>query len=161
MPQRLKLKEKAFEWFGLTPDERFKKELPFNQNDLAVSLGIKNVDTIKRWKKEYDRYAASKAVEVKNDIAELESDPEEWWRKRQLQLNEAILESAKRGNAQSQKLAKQLAGELIEKSESKVQFELSAGEEIKIAREAERRTREVYTEPDGDTSLSQEPPLLS
>ena len=48
---------------------------------------------------------------------EFEDDPVGWWKARTLELNEAILQSAKKGNAQSQKLAKQLAGELVEKQE--------------------------------------------
>ena len=65
-------------------------------------------------------------------VADLEEDPMTWWKARQQELNNAILESAVHGNAQSQKLAKQLAGELVEK------------QEIKIGLTAEERARRLF-----------------
>ncbi len=70
----------------------------------------------------------------------LEEDPISWWKKRTLELNNAILASAKKGNAQSQKLAKQLAGELVEKAE--VKFGLTADERARRNSESEQELRE-------------------
>lgn len=69
-----------------------------------------------------------------------EEDPEGWWKKRKLELNQAIMASAKKGNAQSQKLAKQLAGELIEKQEVKIG--LSADEVARRNSESGQELRE-------------------
>ena len=65
-------------------------------------------------------------------FVDLEEDPMSWWKARQMELNQAILNSAMTGNAQSQKLAKQLAGELVEK------------QEIKIGLSAEDRARRLF-----------------
>lgn len=62
----------------------------------------------------------------------IEDDPMLWWRTKQMELNNAIFDSALKGNAQSQKLAKQLAGELVEK------------QEIKIGLSAEDRARRLF-----------------
>lgn len=63
----------------------------------------------------------------------IEDDPMVWWKLQQEKLNQAILDSAMKGNAQSQKLAKQLAGELVEK------------QEIRIGMTAEERARRLFT----------------
>jgi len=85
--------------------------------------------------------SVKKAQQGISDLMEFnEDDPTDWWRRRTIEMNQAILASAKRGNAQSQKLAKQLAGELLEKHEVKVG--LTADELTKRALEAQRQLRE-------------------
>lgn len=69
---------------------------------------------------------------------DIEEDPVLWWKSQQKKLNEAILSSAMKGNAQSQKLAKQLAGELVEKQEVKIG--LTADERAARLREANAQT---------------------
>lgn len=72
---------------------------------------------------------------------EIDADPVLWWKKRRQEIDKAILDSAKKGNAQSQKLAKQLAGELVEKQE--IRIGLTADELTRRNLEAERQLREA------------------
>ena len=76
------------------------------------------------------------------------------------EIDKAIVESCKKGNAQAQRLAKQLSGELVEKIEQKVKFELSADEHFRIRQEAERRVSELYLGANGDRNLLSKPSLL-
>lgn len=87
-----------------------------------------------------------------------EDDPVQWWQKKSKEINESILLSARKGNAQSQKLAKQLSGELVEKSEVKIG--LNADEYFAILAEARRRFA-PGGEINGDRGLLPERALLS
>ena len=97
---------------------------------------LSNLDDLRRQRaRDASRYIEDAMESVEKpagSIMDLEEDPMTWWKARQLELNMAILASAVTGNAQSQKLAKQLAGELVEK------------QEIKIGLSAEDRARRMF-----------------
>jgi len=90
-----------------------------------------------------------------------EDDPVGWWQRngRSIRLNQAIFESAtEKLNPNSMKLAKQLAGELVEKKE--VTFGLQPDDYYRIRAEAQRRIQESLGNPDGDRSLLPQPTIL-
>ena len=154
MSNKLSAKKRAFDWWDLTPNERFKAHLPINEDAFRETLSVLPV-TFKKWKTEHKAY---KEVEVATLEAKLETSDGDTKTKILDKLAELCLED---GTYRAGEVWLRATGNLVEKSESKVQFELSAGENIRIAREAEQRVSEVRREPDGDTGLSQEPPLLS
>lgn len=97
---------------------------------------ISNLDELRRQRaRDASRYIEAGLAIIDKPAGsriDIEEDPMLWWKTKQRELNEAILNSAITGNAQSQKLAKQLAGELVEK------------QEIKIGLTAEERARRLF-----------------
>ncbi len=67
---------------------------------------------------------------------------QEWLDNHWLEVIQYVFESAKKGNAQSQKLFAQLAGKLVEKSEVKIG--LTADERLRREIEAERQLGEFH-----------------
>lgn len=63
-------KRSAFEWFGLTPEERFKTKLSFTKKELAQDLGVSE-DTIHKWFRDYQKMLAepteTKGVAITED----------------------------------------------------------------------------------------------
>lgn len=84
--------------------------------------------------------------------------PQEWLDEHFLEVVKYTFESAKKGNAQSQKLFAQLAGKLVEKSEVKVG--LTADDYYRIREEAKRRAGGDNGEADRDRSLLAESAVL-
>ena len=95
-----------------------------------------------------------------SEDAELEEDPVAWWRKKSLTLNRAILASADKGNAQAQRLAKQLSGELVEKREDTVKFEPSTANYIEWAREVVSQLRDNWRQDSGICPVCSRPQVL-
>jgi len=73
----------------------------------------------------------------------------------------ALVSAMKDGKVKASEVFWKLLGEYIEKSEHRVEFEISAAEHIRIDREADRRIQEVVGRTDRSEGLSEEPPLLS
>lgn len=94
------------------------------------------------------------------EAEELERDPTAWWKKQSLKLNQAILSSASRGNAQSQKLAKQLSGEFIEKREDTLKFEPSTADYINWGRQLLEELRQDWQENGGTCQVCSRPQVL-
>ncbi len=97
------------------------------------------------------------------DGASDKADAQGWLDEHWLEVVQYVFESAKKGNAQSQKLFAQLAGKLIEKSEVKIG--LSADEITRRNLEAERQLREQGFDRRGNglrvEEVKEELPLLS
>lgn len=134
---------KVKEWLETPPSQRMSIVLLRRTHKITRPMFeelkrnyLANLDELRRQRaKDAARYIehALEAVEKPSgSIMDLEEDPMTWWKTKQRELNNAILQSAVTGNAQSQKLAKQLAGELVEK------------QEIKIGLTAEERARRMF-----------------
>lgn len=160
-------------WYILTNKERIEQGFPAQGYKMAERLGISRVTlnkwsrkcrlngvyppkTVKKWKK-----PSSLPEEMQSQVDSNEQIFERtgFWNDERTQIvNEAILESARHGNANAQKLAKQLAGELVEKKE--VKFVISADDYFRIRREAESRIRELIGDRDRDRGVQPESTLL-
>lgn len=104
--------------------------------EFGLEVAKKRTDDARKWME--DSLSGQEAGESEDDS--LESDPEGWWKNRVVELYQAVFSSAKKGNAQSQKLAAQLSGMLVEKQEVKIG--LTADEIARRNFEAERLLRD-------------------
>ncbi len=168
-------------WYVLTDKERKKQGFPIQQQDFKKYLGV-SADTLVRWSKECREegvYPPKKVPKIKNHWKGMPDLPPEmesavapltaeqiaaqsWWtEERNKEINQAIYDSSigkTRGNANSQKLALQASGRLVEKQE--VKFVLSADDYFRIRREAQGRIQQLLGEGDGDRSVQSESALL-
>jgi len=164
-------------WFVLTNKERVAQGFPIQQQDFKNVLGV-SAETLVVWARQLKAegiYPPKKMTvrELRKKYKEPVSLPKEmqddldytpiertgfWNDERTAIVNEAILESARLGNANAQKLAKQLAGELVEKKE--VKFVLSAEDYFRIRREAQGRIQRLIGERDRDRGVQPESALL-
>ncbi len=130
-------KQKEFEgWYNLSETEREARGLPKNKMGMVKYLAV-SYPTILTWAKRLD---SPKLTDEQIEDSEFdENNPLEWWRKQNLRINKAIVASAIKGNSMSQKLAKQLSGELVEKREVKIG--LKSDDYFRIIQEAEQRVR--------------------
>lgn len=125
-------KEKFHIWFN-TPLRQ-----PRSLIGMARQLGI-SPPTIQKWKKEIEQ-------------AEKDYSSGDYFRSRKKEIDQGMVESVKRGNAQMAKLIKQMSGEFVEKSEI-THTVLTADDYSRLSREAEdelrnelQRIREVSPE---------------
>ena len=172
-------KEKYKEWYVLTNAERKARGFPIKQQDMVKVLGV-TTNTLVRWSKELRElegiYPPKNPRPIKNrwkkpselpvdmqkqlDIMELAKQGF-WTSERMEAVNQAIYDTAtgkNRGNPNSQKLIKQIVGELVEKKE--VSFVLSADDYFRIRREAQGRIQQLTGEGDRDRGVQPESPLL-
>jgi len=154
MPNKYPTKEKAYKYWDMKPSEKVQARLSLNDDEYRKSLAI----TPQTWKVWRLQWKESKDKEVATLEAKLETSNGDTKTKILDKLADLCL---KDGTYRAGEVWLRATGNLVEKSESKVQFELSAGDNIRIAREAEQRVSEFRGEPDGDKGVSQEPPLLS
>ena len=134
---------KVKEWLETAPRDRMSIVLFRRTNKITRPMFeelkqkyLANIDELRRQRardaSRYIEHAMEIIEKPPGSMISLEEDPTTWWKTKQKELNEAILASAVTGNAQSQKLAKQLVGELVEK------------QEIKIGLTAEERARRMF-----------------
>jgi len=135
VPPKLKQKREAFDWFELSPDERFRKRLPFSQPELAAQLGVKP-ELIPKWRKEWEDYKASQTVSEDSDY-----NSAAFLNGKSKVADEALIAACEMGKADALRTYYQITRRLIDQRiEYKV--ELSADELSKRNIEAERQLRE-------------------
>ena len=156
----------ANEWFGLTPEQRFSQGMPITKEELRRKLKVQN-KTLQGWEQRYNVKALRNRMEITlggKEVPEEIYDSKIWLTERTNEVDEALLISVKRGNAQAIKIYKQLTGELVEKSEQKVTLELSADEIARRNLEADRGLKKWLkqgrTGRQGVEDLPEKPPLL-
>lgn len=159
-------------WHMMTKAERIRNGLPIHYKILSQQLGVGG-PTLTRWRRELEesglftpkgrdgRPKGSKRPrelpqEMLSQLGPVETGF--WTEERVEAVNKAILESAQHGNANAQKLAKQLSGELVEKKEIKIV--LNADDYFRIRREAQARIQRLTGEGNGDRGLLPESALL-
>lgn len=159
-------KKKIFYAWEDTPLEN---RVPKYQSWLAKELNI-TTGTLINWRKERQEtqiVPLKETVQRLGDKAHSESPPngqkydsETWLKSRTQDADRDLMKACASGNAQALKLFNQLINRLVEKSEQKVKFELSASEHFRIRREAERRISEVCGGANGDRGLLPKQSLL-
>ncbi len=89
-----------------------------------------------------------------------EYDSKAYLRSRSQEVDEALLEACKKGNANALKVYKQILGELVEKSPIEVKI-YNATDHFEAYREAEQRVSKLRRGAQRDISLQPRPVLLS
>uniref|UniRef100_A0A6H1ZS14 Homeodomain phBC6A51-type domain-containing protein n=1 Tax=viral metagenome TaxID=1070528 RepID=A0A6H1ZS14_9ZZZZ len=135
--RNLLIKEYA-EWLVAPLGER----VPATQEEFAEKAGVSNV-TLYAWKKRI--------------IAEGETDKEKIDSFMEQVYTQAMKPNA---TAKHMELFAILKGLKVDKSEHKVEFNLSADDYFRVRQEARRRAGKVHRVPDGDRGVLPEPALL-
>lgn len=98
-------------------------------------------DTYSDYRKEWDKQKIQKKDLVKEELKEdLDYNSTEYIIKRLKAIDDALIDSATGGNAQSQKIIRQMLGQLVEKT-VEVKVTIDAAELAREEREAERELR--------------------
>jgi hypothetical protein len=112
-------KNRFLDWLALTPEERFATGECASMSEEAKLLGV-NYQNLINWKKQYEKVYTAKEDE------DGEYDSLKFLLKRNPYVDECLLKSCEKGNANSIKIFKQLVGQFVEKSEQKVKLDISA-----------------------------------
>ncbi len=109
-----------YEWLTTFPDVRE----PRSKAAMTRHLGV-HKQTVALWDKELAKY-----------------NSRDFFLAKKREVDEGILTGIKRGNAQMAKLAKQISGELVEKTDNVHRVVLTADDYSRLSREAEGELRE-------------------
>lgn len=151
-------RDMAFKWLDMSREERIACQLPTTQKDFAKSIGI-GTTKMRLFKREFFSLNMKGKIDRK-EVQPKDYDSLSYLKSRTREVDEGIIKSAKSGNAQAQRLIKQLTGELVEKSE--VTIGLTADERARRELEAERQLREWRGGAGHRVEeVQKEPPLLS
>lgn len=172
MGERLAEKRKAFDWFGLTKEERFKNGLEwrgetrhiYNRQELAKFLGIKTVSVIDGWYKEWEAY--EKSIDgIREDAKDLngEYNFDEFLKSKKPRVTESLIRACEKldPSPTALQIYFRLTKDLVERSEQEVTHKLDAESLFRIREEAHRRLSESNRETDRDRSLFTEQHVLS
>lgn len=133
------VKEEAFQMWSLPLERRECKR----DSDLAARLHI-SLPTLLKYKKEFV---------IKSGVRIEDYNSNKYFESRSSDIDAALMESVKKGNSASLKLAYQLQGKLVEKTEVDHRFGLTAEQHAKVREEARRRVAEISERTDGDRGL--------
>ncbi|MAH50470.1 hypothetical protein CMI37_31905 [Candidatus Pacearchaeota archaeon] len=134
--RRVNQKEFAFKLMGMTPPALGAQGIAPTQRGKAEAVGVSE-RTFIRWEREYEDVKSAER-EFKEEVF----DPKAYLEANNREITEGLLKSCKNGNVLAIKLVKQLLGELVEKSETKVELKISADERTRRNLEADRQLRE-------------------
>ena len=167
-------------WYVLTDAERIEQGFPVTAQAMQKRLNVSH-EAFLVWGRQCKKRGIYPPKKVGSRVARKEwKEPSElplemqqevdardllkqgfWTPERIEAVNQAIYDTSigkSRGNPNSQKLIKQITGELVEKKE--VSFVLSADDYFRIRREAQSRIRELTGERDRDRGVQPESTLL-
>jgi len=107
-------KRAAFDWFGMTQEERFRHRLAFTKKELAEDLGVAET-TIHQWYKDYQKMLAEPPKKEEEDIKPIAPNgditPEEIAQYKRLIFNIA---NDPKSSAKIKELCAKMLGILIE-----------------------------------------------
>ena len=134
----------AKQWFDMNKADRLNAGLPTSMREFSRYIGI-GTTKLYEMRTAYLKGNITKGLKELNPDMKFddeEFDPQKWLNETRRERYEAVLKTARGGNASAQKLLAQLAGELVEKSEEKLILELSADEIARRNEMAEAELRE-------------------
>lgn len=134
----LSLERIAYKWFSMTKEERIQSGFPTAQKDMAsfLTVGTTKMRDLKRayMNKNFDTPPIA-------EIISGDYDSKKYLLSRSKEVDDGLIEAAKKGNAQAARVIKQLTGELEEKP-IEVRIGLSADEIARRNAEADRELAE-------------------